>query len=107
MRKTRVEDVFFSGVFVAGCAIDRDHRLAMRRAVSVEFLVAVDAVQGVVNGFRRDFSVDEERHLEARLLHRERLIAMAFEAGRAGVGCGCGDGFRSRCRLGAVEHTTG
>ena len=105
MRETRVEDVFFPGVFVAGCAIDRDHRLAMRRAVSVEFLVAVDAVQGVVNGFRRDFSVDEERHLEARLLHRERLIAMAFEAGRAGVGCG--GGFRGRCRLGGGEHTTG
>src|SRR3954465_12887120 len=77
--KAPVKGVRFCRVLVAGSAIYRDHRGTMRRAVAGEFLVAVDALQRTVNGFRRDLFIHEERDLFSALGDRERMIAMAFE----------------------------
>ena len=80
-----VESVFLGGVLVTRHAVHGNHGLEMRRALTVKFLMAIDAFQRAVGGLRGDFLVDKEEQLLARLFHRELLVAMAFEARRGGV----------------------
>ena len=108
-RQAGVERMLLACFFVTGKAVDRDHWLAMRRALVIEVLVTVDAVQRPMGGGGEHRLLDKQRELLARLAHGEFGIAVTLHAAGVGVGSrfrwlrrgghgsGSGGGWRRGC----------